>query len=41
MTDDTCAAVLALSLVVGLLVLGHLVVLMDIKRGHRRRRRRR
>ena len=41
MTGETCVAVLALSLVVGSLVLGHLVVLIDMERGRRRRRRRR
>lgn len=37
---EACEAVLAVALVVGLLVIGHLVVVIDMERGRRRRRRR-
>ena len=41
MTGETCDQLLALGLVVGFVLFGHLVVLLDIERSRRSGRRRR
>lgn len=40
MSEDVCEQLLALGLVLGILLFGHLVVLLDIERSRRCRRRR-
>ena len=41
MTGEACEQLLALGLVLGFLLFGHLMVLLDIERSRRRGRRRR